>query len=509
MQALILADGAAAALSSLTREQPAALLPVVNRPLIEHLLEHLVRHGVTEATVALHHCPYPVEAYLGDGARWGLALRYALARRPLGTAGTARRVAARWTGPFVLADATALTAVDLSKVLAVHKLRGSRLTLVVPATEDAGTARVHAEGAGLNGRPGSGPAAFAGLAIVEPEILGGVPVGEPFDLLADLVPRLLASGVAMHRYATTEPILVVRTLADLAAANRRALGGHFPGLIVPGFEVERGIRLSRGARVHREARLVAPVLVGPNALVARGATVEGTVVGEDVIVGARSTVRHVLLLPGTHVGRGLRLDDAVVDRDRIGHPATGTWTTVDDPRILGDSRVPVRPHPGSVGGRVAAAGLLLAGAPVWLPLLLGVAVESGGRPLRGRRVLGARGRAARLRRVAAAGPCGRLIRRLGLDRAPQLWSVVRGDLHWVGTSPRPLAETGLVSPAESPAARPGLVTLADLAPAPLGRADRRALDRLYAATRTRRGDLRLLAAALGRRLSPARRAARA
>src|SRR2546423_517541 len=119
MKALILADGAGVALSPLTREQPAALLPVVNRPLIEHLLEHLVRHRVTEATVALHHCPYPVEAYLGDGARWGLTLGYALERHPLGTAGAARRVAARWTEPFVLADATALTSVDLSKVLAV------------------------------------------------------------------------------------------------------------------------------------------------------------------------------------------------------------------------------------------------------------------------------------------------------------------------------------------------------------------------------------------------------
>jgi hypothetical protein len=182
----------------------------------------------------------------------------------------------------------------------------------------------------------------------------------------------------------------------------------------------------------------------------------------------------------------------VVDRDRLGRPATGTWLPVGDPRIIGDSRAPLRPRQAGLAGRLAAAGLLVAGAPVWVPVLAGMALEARGRP-----VLGAHGRSARLLRVAAVGPIGRLIRRLGLDRAARLWNVARGDLHWVGTSPRP--ESAMAS--EPSAAPPGLVTLATLAPAPLGQADRLALDRLYAATRTRRGDLRLLAAALRHRMA--------
>jgi NDP-sugar pyrophosphorylase family protein len=462
---------------------------------------------VPEATLVLHHCPYPVEARLGDGTRSGIALRYVLERSPLGTAGAARRVAARWTEPFLLAYGTALASVDLSQALAVHRRRGAALTLVVTPPDDRAAALgLDGEGTVLrDGAPGAGRYGFAGLAVVTPQALALVAPGERCDLVTELVPRLLGCGLAVCGLPAAEPALVIRTLADLALANRRALAGDFPGLVVPGYEVRPGIWLSRGARVHREACLVPPVLVGPNALVARGASVAATVIGEDVIVGPRSTVRNAVLLPRTHVGRRLRVEDAVVDRGWLGRPAGATWTAVADPRLLGDTRAPLGPQRGSLAGRVAAAGLLVAGAPLWALLLLGLAVETRGRPLRGRVVVGAGGRVTRLLDVAARGPIGRLVRRLGFGRVPRLWSVVRGDLHWVGSDPRPFhggPDQAIAAAGGGTAAPPGLITLADLSPARLRRADRVALDRLYAATRSRRGDLRVVAAFLRRRLAP-------
>jgi len=509
VKAVVLAGGAGMGLRPLTLDRPAALLPVANRPIVEHLLEHLVRHGVTEVTLALHHCPYPVEVHLGDGTRLGLALRYALERRPLGTGGAARRAAAGFAEPWLLAFGTALTAVDLSRVLAAHTLRSAAATLVLAPAAGEGVLGLDRAGMlVLNGARGPARFRFAGLAIVEPHALPLLAPGEPADLLDDWVPRLLASGLVVHGYVTTEPGLLVRSLPDLAAANRLALGGDLPGLVLPGFEVRPGIRLSRGALVHPTARLVPPVLVGANTFVGRGATLEATVVGEEVIVESHATLRAAVVLARTHVGRALRLDGAVVDRDRVGRPESGAWATIRDPRLLGDTRTPLRARPAGLAGRLLATGLLAASAPLWVPLLLGVAVETGGRPLRARQVIGARGRPARLPRIAVAGPVGRLLRRLGLVRAPQLWSVARGDLAWVGTCPRAPEGPGAPSaPADLPAAAPGLFTLAGLAPAPLRPQDRLALDRLYAATRTRRGDLRLLAAALRRRVGPGPRPA--
>src|SRR5262249_54104747 len=154
------------------------------------------------------------------------------------------------------------------------------------------------------------------------------------------------------------------------------------------------------------ARLVPPVLVGANAYVGQGATLEGSVVGEEVIVEPRATLRDAVVLARTHVGRALRLDGAVVDRGLVGRPESGAWAAVGDPRLLGDTRAPLRAGPASLVGRLLATGLLAASAPLWVPLLVGVAVETGGRPLRVRRVIGARGRLARLPRIAVAGPIG-------------------------------------------------------------------------------------------------------
>jgi lipopolysaccharide/colanic/teichoic acid biosynthesis glycosyltransferase len=103
--------------------------------------------------------------------------------------------------------------------------------------------------------------------------------------------------------------------------------------------------------------------------------------------------------------------------------------------------------------------------------------------------------------VAVRGPAGRLLERLYLKRAPYLWSVLRGDLHWVGTTPRTSVQTAtLVERGGDMPARPGLVTLADVAPLGLRWHDRLVLDRLYAETRSRFGDLQLLGAALRTRL---------
>jgi NDP-sugar pyrophosphorylase family protein len=500
---VILAGGTATRLQPLTLDRPAALLPVANRPVIEHLLEHLARHGLTEATVCLHHRPAPLEAHLGDGTPWGLRLRYALERCPLGTAGAARAVAARWTRPVLVAFGTALTAVDLAAALAAHQRRGAAMTLVV-TPGPAGGAELALDGEGrvvAGAGPALTPCAFAGLAIVDPGALGLLPAGRPADLVADLVPRCRAAGLPVHGHLAAGPSLVVRAPADLVRANRLALAGELSGLVLPGFEVERGIRISHGAVVHRTARLVPPVLLGANAVVGRGATVEATVVGDDVLIGARSTVRRSVLVARTYVGRGLALDGALVDRERIRRSEAGSWTLVRDPRLFGDTRAPLRPGRGSVGGRLGAAAVLAATAPGWLLLGTALALESGGRPLRARRVVGARGRDTRVWQVAVRGPVGRVVRRLGLVRTPWLWSVAAGDLRWVGTRARPPAEwAALAARGDLPPAPPGLVTLADLAPGPLHPVDRLALDRLYAATRTGWGDLRLLAAALGRRI---------
>lgn len=503
MRAVVLAGGAGMRLWPLTRDRPAAMLPVVNRPVIEHLLEHLGRHGVDSATLTLHHCPHAVEAWLVDGTRIGLRLDYTLERVPLGTAGSARRVAAAWTEPFVLASGTALTAADLSKAAAFHQAHGAALTLLVaPATGADGAVGLSRDGrVRRRVRAGAGAYGLTDLAIVSPSAFAVLPdAGRPTDLIADLLPRLLRAGRPVYGHVCSGPALAIRTLADLLAANRRALAGELPHLVLPGVETEPGVRVCRGAQVHPRARLVPPVLVGANAMVDRDAVLAGTVIGDDVIVDSGSTIERSVVLPRTHVGGDLHLEGAVVSPEGVGRAEPTTWIDVRDDSLLADTRAPGPLAAGHVAGRLAAAVLLGVTAPLWIPGLLALAVESRGRPFRARRIVGAHGRPASLRTVAARGPCGHALRRLGWQRLPHVWNVLRGDLCWVGTTPRTQAEmAALEARGEPTLAPPGLVTLGQFTPARLRREGRLALDRLYAKTRSRSVDLELLAAALGRR----------
>jgi NDP-sugar pyrophosphorylase family protein len=503
MRAVVLAGGYGLRLRPLTRRRSAALLPVAGRPIVEYVLEHLVRYGVDTATVALHHEASQIERLLGDGTRAGLRLDYALERVPLGTGGAPRRVAAGWREPFVLAAATALVTTDLTKVIAFHREKRAILTLVCAAAESvAPELTIDDDGrAGAAFRPGTGMV-WQGLALLDPRVLGFIEPGKPCDLIEDVLPRLRRAKKPAFGYVSAEPGLMIRTPGDLLGANRRAIAGDLPDLALPGFEVSPGVRLCRGARVHASARLTAPVLVGPNAVVGRGARIESSVLDEEVIVGAGSAVAGSVVLSRTHVGPSLSLREAIVDKETLGCVAGGPWVTVDDRRILGDTRRPVALAPVSLVGRLGAAALLGITAPAWLPCLTAVAAETGGRPFRSRVIVGARGRPVRVRRLAAHGPVGRCLGRLGLRRAPYLWSVVRGELHWMGTTPRTPAQTAALvgRGAEPPASRPGLVTLVHVVPLVLRWHDRLALDRLYAGTRTSLKDLRLLGSVLGRRV---------
>src|SRR5439155_21504133 len=302
MKAVVLAGGRGRRLRPLTFERPAALLPVANRPVVEYLLDHFARHRVDEATLILHHCPYPVERRLGDGTRWGLRLDYALERIPLGTAGGLRLVAGGWSEPFIVAAGTALTTSDLAKAAAFHRDREAALTMVVAAAPDGPVdVRLDEEGSLEAGAQGGRGFVSLGLAIVSPDAVALVPPRRRFDVLADLVPRLRAAGLPVWGYVSSEPGLVIRTPRELLVANRRALAGELPDLVLPGFEIAPRVRLCRGARVHPTAQLSPPVLIGVNAVVGRDAVVEAAVIGDDVIVEPGSTVRGSVVLPRTHL----------------------------------------------------------------------------------------------------------------------------------------------------------------------------------------------------------------
>lgn len=136
MKAVVMAGGEGSRLRPLTCNRPKPLVPIANKPIMQHILELLVRCGFTEVVATLHYLADQIETYFGDGSEYGVRMRYTVEETPLGTAGSVKQ-AEQWLsdGTFLIASGDALTDFDLSKAVEFHKRHGAMATIVLYRVE--------------------------------------------------------------------------------------------------------------------------------------------------------------------------------------------------------------------------------------------------------------------------------------------------------------------------------------------------------------------------------------
>ncbi|MFH1651370.1 MAG: nucleotidyltransferase family protein, partial [Chloroflexota bacterium] len=118
---VILIGGEGTRLRPLTWKIPKAMVPILNKPFLVHLLEYLKLHGVDEAILALGYLPDPIQSHLGDGAQLGVKLVYSVEDQPLGTAGAVKLAEAHLDEPFLVFNGDVITEIDLTEMLKQHR----------------------------------------------------------------------------------------------------------------------------------------------------------------------------------------------------------------------------------------------------------------------------------------------------------------------------------------------------------------------------------------------------
>lgn len=246
MKAIILAAGAGTRLRPLTDTCPKPMLPVAGRPLLAHTLGWLRAAGVTEAALNLHHLPDVVRGGLGDGAAWGVALRYSYEPTLLGTSGAVRAIAERFPGwleqTFLLIYGDMLLDIDLGDLLEAHRAGPAALTMALKRTADPSSqGMVELDAAGRVRRFVEKPPAWdggnlanAGVYLCEPSVLELIPPG-PSDFGHEIIPALLSSGATVCGRLARGYMLDIGTPAAYAQAQRdyrvspAAREGAWPG----------------------------------------------------------------------------------------------------------------------------------------------------------------------------------------------------------------------------------------------------------------------------------------
>jgi len=321
MKAMILAAGAGTRLQPITLETPKPMVPVVNRPVVHHVLDNLARHGARDVVMNLHSQPGQIRAYCGDGSRWGLSLRYSHEPRLLGTAGAVKRVEGFFKdGTFLVVSGDGLSDADLTKLVRFHKKKRSLATMAVKAVDvrfDYGVTLSNGTGriTGFREKPSWGDVfsnrVNTGIYVFEPDVFRFIPKGF-YDFGHELWPKLLKLGKPIYAWEHKGYWCDVGNLSEYRKAQVDSLTGKVR-IHIPGKLLRPGVWAEEGSRVHPKAALVAPCLIGRGAVIESGSRIGPfTVVGGGSRVMPKAVLKNCTLFDGVVVSRNVHLSNCII-----------------------------------------------------------------------------------------------------------------------------------------------------------------------------------------------------
>jgi NDP-sugar pyrophosphorylase family protein len=432
MKAVLIPTTKTADLAPLTSWLPEFLLPVVNKPIVEHLIELLARHDVKDILLILKHMPYETEQYFGDGSRWGVRLSYSLVGNYHGIVDALGRIdASKLEGPFLCLPADIVTDLDISSLINMH--RQGQGDICVAQSSAGNPTGVHAATAQEVAQLDANPLIMTWQAFT---LMKQVETSDGLLAMADAAPdRILSVNVC----PAPGSVQRIQSPVDLLMVNRHVLEGHFRSILIPGKIVEPGIWVGRHCHIHPGARRQAPLLIGDHCNIRGGAAIgSGSVIGNQVIIDEGASVKASLVLDRTYVGPHTDIRDAVVKKNWMLQVASMLSVHLGDDLILGDLEKKTLTTQGERLLNVAMALLLLVLTSPLLGILYAyhrifpsrdflVSEKHGG--LRGQMSLEGK-RVPKEFDFYVFTSRNRLIRKL-----PGLINVIKGDLNLVGISP--------------------------------------------------------------------------
>ena len=323
MKAVILAGGEGTRLRPLTSNQPKPMMPIANRPMMEHIVRLLADHGIDQIVVTVAFLANQIRTYFGDGSELGVEMRYATEDSPLGTAGSVRNAAEELDDTFLVISGDVLTDVDLTGLIKAHQDSGAIGTIALKRVTDPvefGIVITREDGRieRFLEKPTWGQVFSdtinTGIYVLEPRILDFIPADEIVDFSADVFPASLAAGESLYGHVIDGYWEDVGTLDAYLRAHQDILDG-LVAVEIDGFLMRENVWLGDGAEVDPEAQVDGPVIIGPNCRIESGAHVgDHTVLGGDVVVKHDAQVVRSVVHEHTYIGASARVRGAVVGR---------------------------------------------------------------------------------------------------------------------------------------------------------------------------------------------------
>lgn len=341
MLAVVMAGGQGTRLRPLTSNQPKPMVSVANKPLMEHIIELLKKHGLEQIIATLQFLPTVITNHFGDGSAWGVELNYVTEESPLGTAGSVRNARAFLDRTFAVVSGDALTDIDLTAAARFHRERGSMVTVVLKKAPDPlefGLVITDEDGkiTRFLEKPGWGEVFSdtinTGIYIIEPDVLNMIPDDRPFDFSKDLFPEILAKGLPLYGFIAEGYWTDVGNHEQYLAAHRDLLDGLVE-INVPGHRLENNIWVGDGSEIDESVKLSGPLLIGDHVRIEADSKIrEYTVIGDNVVIKRDNFVHRSVLLDNTYVGPACHIRGSVIGRNCD----VKSGVRVDEGAVIGD-----------------------------------------------------------------------------------------------------------------------------------------------------------------------------
>jgi mannose-1-phosphate guanylyltransferase / phosphomannomutase len=323
MKAVVMAGGEGTRLRPLTSNQPKPMVSIVGKPCMEHILELLREHGLTDVIVTVAFLPQAIRSYFGEGDTLGLNIGYSVEESPLGTAGSVRLAARQLDETFLVISGDALCDLDLTKLIEFHKERGAAVTIGLKSVENPlefGIVVTDEDGRieRFLEKPSWGQVFSdtinTGIYVLEPEVLKHVPTDRPYDFSKELFPYLLEMGRPLYGFVMDGYWQDIGNLDQYRQANFDALDERVK-LNVPGIRIRGNVWLGEGVEIGDLDQVEGPALLGNYCRVAEGATVGAySVLSNSVTLRERTRTTRSVIDASTHIGRSSLIEGAILGR---------------------------------------------------------------------------------------------------------------------------------------------------------------------------------------------------
>ena len=323
MKAVIMAGGFGTRIQPLTSSLPKPMIPLMNRPIMLHIVELLKSNGITDLVLLLYHQPLVIKNFFRDGSEFGVKITYVTPLEDMGTAGAVKSAEKFLDERFIIISGDLLTDFNLGKIIKFHEEKGAKATITLTSVKDPlqfGIVITDKEKriTQFLEKPGWGEVISdtinTGIYVLEPEILRYIPAGENFDFSQDLFPLLLEKK---------EPLFGVSAKGywrDIGNTDsyREAHHDIFKKRVSVKIDelsqdfADKDVRLGADVKLDNPATLAGMVVVGDNSQIIGFPQIKDCVIGRNCTIEDGVRLSRCVIWDNVYIKKGTRITDSVI-----------------------------------------------------------------------------------------------------------------------------------------------------------------------------------------------------